>query len=199
MALKNTRFRLVVPPGWPVQRLHINLPELFVSEAFDRQLINVLASAFEVLLAEANAKGDNAWQRRIASLDKFGLTELCLSCVHEAAILEVITCAEDGSERRRCLEMAPIAAGVRCVPFAIERSIMGDLQKRQQACGILAYILCLRILPHCQRSQLAVLLQLDASGLGSYLDSHFRQQLNAESLGRWILRRLIIAVMDETL
>lgn len=195
MAVKNTSFRLVVPPGWPMQRLHIDLPDRFVSDDYDRQLINRLASAFDVLLVEANGKGDNAWQRRIASLYKFSLTELCVSCIHEAATLEVITLAGDGSEQRRCLEIAPIAAGFRCVPFAVDRAIMVDSERRQQVCGILAYILCLRILPQCQRSQLVVLLQLDAMDLGSYLDSHVRHQLSCESLGRWILRRLIKTIM----
>lgn len=197
MAVKNTSFRLVVPPGWPIQRLHIDLPDRFVSDDYDRQLINRLAAAFDVLLVEANGKGDDAWQRRIASLDKFALTELSVSCVHEAATLEVITLVGDGSEQRRCLEIAPIAAGFRCVPFAVDRSIMVDSERRQQVCGILAYILCLRILPHCQRSQLPVLLHLEAMDLGSYLDSHVRYQLSAESLGRWILRRLINAIVDQ--
>jgi hypothetical protein len=197
MAVKNTSFRLVVPPGWPIQRLHFDLPDRFVSDDYDRQLINRLASAFDALLVEANGKGDNAWERRIASLDKFSLTELCVSCIHEAATLEVITSAEDGTEQRRCLEVAPTAAGFRSVPFAVDRSIMVDSERRQQVCGILAYILCLRILPHCQRSQLAVLLHLDAMDLGSYLDSHVRYQLSGESLGQWILRRLINAIVDQ--
>ncbi|MBP9092116.1 hypothetical protein KBI23_13900 [bacterium] len=198
MAVKNTSFRLVVAPGWPVLRLDSTLPDRFVSEHYDRQLIKLLASAFNVLLVEANARGDNAWQRRVASLEKFSLTELCIPCVHEGATFEVITSAEDGTEQRRCLEIAPIAAGIRCVPFAVDRSIMFDSERRHQVCGILAYILCLRILPHCQRSQLAVLLQLDAADLASYLDSHVRYQLSAASLGRWILRRLINAILDQS-
>ncbi|MBK9141647.1 MAG: hypothetical protein IPM23_04060 [Candidatus Melainabacteria bacterium] len=181
-------------------RLAIDLPQTFLSPAFDEEFIAVAARCFEQMLRQAASRGESYWRHKTSRLAGLGLTELQIARVRDVGPVEVVTTNGDGSSSSRFVDFGPLNDGYERLIFRLDRGLLDGDAEFRELCGILAYMLCLRIFrdaeEHPSPALNPVLLKLTPEVLGEYVDRHHRGELGADSLSRFIILKALEDEID---
>jgi|GEM_PF-1160356 len=181
-------------------RLAIDLPKTFLSPAFDEEFIAVAARCFEQMLRQAASRGQSYWRHKTSRIDSLGLTELKIARVRDVGPVEIVTSSDDGSSSSRLVDLGPLNDGYERLVFRLDREVLDSEGEFRELCGILAYMLCLRIFRDAEkdssRALNPVLLKLTPEILGEYVDRHHGGELGADSLSRFIILKTLEVEID---